>query len=334
MNLQYKKFEREDGTGNVVLFYDGELYSATNDHPNWSGILKGLENDDETVVDLFDVSRVVARKFEQLSERVRVNNGRVYFDGDEVDTVLTRQIVRFLDDGEDFSPLVKFYERLAQNPNQESVDQLYRWLQSHDFTITEDGKIIGYKGVQRNSKGNLESVNTGQALVNGEEFNGHIPNNVGDVIEMARTDVTFDPDQTCSYGLHIGTWDYAQNWGRNGAVLKVLVDPRDVVSVPVDANGQKLRACRYTVLEIIESQVNDAVVPAYDTLSDFDDFEDDEDDGYDECDSCGECSCCACECDDLDPWGSVTDVTTAKVVNTSLPWPQYCLTCNGPCELR
>jgi hypothetical protein len=327
MNLQYKKFERDDGDGNVVLFHNGELYSATSDHPNWAGILTGLENDDETVVDLFDVSLVVARKFEQLSERVRVNNGRVYFDGDEVDTVLTRQIVRFLDDGEDFSPLVKFYERLAQNPNQESVDQLYRWLQSHDFTITEDGKIIGYKGVQRNKEGSLESVNKGKALVNGQEFNGHIPNNIGDVVEMPRADVTFDPEETCSYGLHIGTWDYAQRWGRDGAVLKVLVDPRDVVSVPVDASGQKLRACRYAVLDVIESKINETVVASY---SDFED----EESYSDECSGQGECGSSFCGCDDdMSDEQIFTDVTKSTVVDTSLPWPQYCESCNGPCMI-
>jgi hypothetical protein len=260
MSLQYSRFDREDGTGNITLFYEGEMYIATSDHPNWAGIVKGLEDNDPEVVDLFDISRVVARKFESLSERVRVNNSRVYFDGDEVDTVLTRQIVRFLDEGRDFVPLVKFYERLATNPNQESVEQLYNWLNSHDFTITEDGKIIGYKGVQSDGKGGFESVNTGKAIVNGEQVSGHVPNNVGDVIEMPRADVTFDPNKTCSYGLHIGTWEYAQWWGRDGAILKVLVDPRDVVSVPSDAGGQKLRACRYTVLEILKQEIKDAVV--------------------------------------------------------------------------
>jgi hypothetical protein len=339
MSLQYSRFDREDGTGNITLFYEGEMYIATSDHPNWAGIVKGLEDNDPEVVDLFDISRVVARKFESLSERVRVNNSRVYFDGDEVDTVLTRQIVRFLDEGRDFVPLVKFYERLATNPNQESVEQLYNWLNSHDFTITEDGKIIGYKGVQSDGKGGFESVNTGKAIVNGEQVSGHVPNNVGDVIEMPRADVTFDPNKTCSYGLHIGTWEYAQWWGRDGAILKVLVDPRDVVSVPSDAGGQKLRACRYTVLEILKQEIKDAVVSSY---------EDEEDHEYCECGSCLTCGE-YCECDDFyqsdddDDEGcsecedttvdenqlSVVDVSTT--VNPTLAWPSYCITCNGPC---
>lgn len=298
--MQYKRFEREDGFENVALFHEGELYSALSDHPNWDAIIEALEANDPSVVDLFDVSRLVAKRFESLSERVRVRNSRVYFDGDEVDNVLTQQIVRFLDDGLNFDPLVRFYERLAQNPNQESVEQLYRWLSAQEFTITEDGKIVGYKGVQRNNDGTFESVKTGKAIVNGVPFNGNIPNNAGDVIEMPRADVTFDPDETCSYGLHIGTWEYAKAWGTRGAVLKVLVDPRDVVSVPSDHNGQKLRACRYTVLEVIEQKIQESVVSSYNS---FYGDEDDEDDGYDY----------ACDYDDADPLAD------------------FCGLCNGPC---
>jgi hypothetical protein len=330
MSLQYSRFDREDGTGNVTLFHNNVMYTATSDHPNWQAIVTGLEDDDESVVDLFDMSRVVARKFESLSERVRVAGSRVYFDGDEVDTVLTRQIVRFLEEDRDFVPLVKFYERLATNPNQESVTQLYSWLNSHDFTITEDGKIIGYKGVESDGNGGFHSVHSGKAIVNGELVNGKVPNNVGFVIEMPRADVTFDPDQTCSYGLHIGTWEYAQWWGRNGAILKVLVDPRDVVSVPSDAGGQKLRACRYTVLEIIENEITDAL--------DVDDTFDDEEDYYDsdECDECGYCTCgCGgCMCDEEETpvdenQLTIIDVTKSEIVN--LQWPQHCTTCEGPC---
>ncbi len=278
MSLVFSKFQREDGTGNLTLFHDGEMFVATSDHPNWNAIVDGVENDDATVVDLFDVSKSVAQKFKALSERVAVRNGRVYFDGDEVNNTLTKQIIRFVENDSDFGPLVSFYERLAQNPNQESVAQLYSWLDSHSFTIAQNGYIIGYKGVQSDGNGGYRSVKSGDAVVNGEPVSGQIPNNIGDVVEMPRSEVTFNPDVTCSYGLHVGTFEYASDWGRNGAVLKVLVDPRDVVSVPSDHNGQKLRTCRYTVLDVIDQQLN--------TTVDYVEYDDDDDwDDYD-------CECC------------------------------------------
>jgi len=267
MGLPYSRFDNGNGMQNITVFdpLTSDVYVATSDHPNWNAILEGLDTGGQEVLDLFDVTKVIDKKFRALSDRVSVRNGRIYLDGDEVNNVLTQQIIRFLDEGSGFEPLVKFYDRLAQNPNQESVGQLYRWLDSHDFTITDDGKIIGYKGVTSDGNGNYFSLNSGTAIVDGVEVNGQIPNNIGSVVEMPRSAVTFDPGVTCSYGLHVGTWDYALDWSRGGAVLKVLVDPRDVVSVPADHNGAKLRTCRYTVLEVIEQKLDSAVVSLADT---------------------------------------------------------------------
>src|SRR5438270_13314737 len=95
-----------DGFSNITVFIDGELLAANSNHPNFKNILAGVLNDDESVVDLFDVTKQLAVKFERLSERVSVNNGRVFFDGDEVNNELTRQILRFLEeDVEDWNSL-------------------------------------------------------------------------------------------------------------------------------------------------------------------------------------------------------------------------------------
>lgn len=275
--LQYSKFQNGDGSSNVTLFLNDQTYVATNQHPNWQSIVDGLQNDDASVAELFDVANTVAKRFNLLTDRISVANGRVYLDGDEVNNALTQQIVRFVDAGvEDWQPLVEFYDRLATNPNQESVEQLYRWLEAHDFTITSDGKFIGYKGVMREADGNLVSRNTGRAIVNGEVKEGRIPNNIGDVVEMPRSEVTFDPSNGCSTGLHVGTWDYASTWG-DGTVLEVLVDPRDVVSVPTDCGSAKLRTCRYTVINVLTKAIQDVVTDSFD--------EDDED---------WECGCSEC----------------------------------------
>jgi hypothetical protein len=259
MGLPYSRFNNGNGVENITVFdpETSEMFVATSDHPNWNVIIEVLEFGGREVLDLFDVTKVISKKFEVLSERISVRNGRIYLDGDEVNNTLTEQILRFLDNGDDFEPLVKFYDRLAQNPDQGSVDQLFRWLQSHDFTITTDGKIIGYKGVEQCNSG-YQSVRSGKAIVNGQEHVGQIPNNLGDVVEMPRSEVTFDPYMTCSHGLHVGTYDYAKSWG--DVVLKVLVDPRDVVSVPTDSAGQKLRTCRYTVLEVINGKIDSPLI--------------------------------------------------------------------------
>lgn len=273
----------DDEKSYVSLVHEGQIHTADSEHPNFRTIVDAILADDESVVDLFDVERFVSKSFERLSDRVSVSGGRVYLDGDEVDNSLTQQIRRFLDEGQDFRPLVNFFENIVQNPQPESREHLYRWLNARDFTITEDGMIAGYKGV-RGIVGGYESIHSGSAIVDGIVKNGHIPNNPGSVIEMPRSEVAFDPREACSTGLHVGTYDYARDFG--WVVLEVHVNPRDVVSVPADHDDTKMRVCRYTVVCVVEQKYDSALRPG-DTVT--------VDDEYEECDGF-----CDCGCDEFD----------------------------------
>ena len=288
MSLKYSIVVDEDGNKNLTVFYE-KVYQADQTHPHWREILDGILNGDENVIELFDVAEAVARKFERISERVTVSNGHVFFDGDEVNNSLTKQILRFMESGEEnWRPLVLFFENVAQNPSKHSRTQLYDWLTAHDFTITDSGEVVGYKGVHKRD-GKLLSGSRGHAISNGVEYNGQIPNEVGFVVEMPREEVAWDPSNACSSGLHVGTFDYAKGFA-NGAMLKVYVNPRDVVSVPTDAAGEKVRVCRYRVIEVIDAPETSALV--YD-----DDFEDDD---YDERRDDGCCRCGDPDCDQYD----------------------------------
>jgi hypothetical protein len=271
-----------DGEQNLTVYVPGgSPLAAHESHPNFKAIVAAITSDEDATVDeiesLFDVGKAVATRFQTLSERVSVANGCVYFDGDEVDDSLTKAIVRFLDeDVDDWKPLVAFMENVASNPNDHSRTQLYDWLNAHDFSITEDGLIVGYKGVNKQPDGSLVSGWTGKAIVDGVPVEGQIPNAVGSTVEMPRSSVQHDPSAACSVGLHVGTFAYARGYAR-GAMLRVSVNPRDVVSVPTDAHGEKVRVCRYTVEEIIDAPVSSALYRDPDSL----DFEDEDDEGQD-----------------------------------------------------
>lgn len=275
-NLMYTLVD--DGENQfVTVFVPGEMpLSARDDHPNFARIVSGAADGDTAVIDLFDVSQTVGRRFERLSDRVTAANGRVYLDGDEINSALTKQILRFLDeDVNDWAPLVAFFEKVQANPQEHSREQLFEWLDRHDFTLTPDGDIVGYKGVRKNPDGSLVSISHGPAIVDGVAVNGAVPNGIGSTVEMARSSVTFDPAVGCSRGLHVGTYDYAKGFSQ-GAVLEVHVNPRDVVSVPTDCNWQKVRCCRYQVVDVIDTPYTSAVLD-----DDGADFEDDEVDEWD-----------------------------------------------------
>lgn len=253
---------RDGEQANIVVFIEGTgMLTADSNHPNFKDIVSQVLDDDEDgLVDLFDPTNKVVEKFRTLSERVSVANGRVYFDGDEVHNVLTDQILRFVKDGvEDWKPLVKFYENVQANPNEHSRESLYRWLlATNGFTIDSDGLIVGYKGVYTDENGGWVSVSSGTATVNGETKTGRIPNPVGAVVEMPRSQVNHDPSNGCSIGLHVGTWHYASNFGRQ--TLEVRVNPRDVVSVPTDCSDQKMRTCRYSVVREVTQPYSEAIL--------------------------------------------------------------------------
>ena len=67
---------------------------------------------------------------------------------------------------------------------------------------------------------------------------------------MKRSQVTQDRSAACAAGLHVGNLTYINDyWSRNSDVLlAVEVDPRNLVSVPSDAGGGKIRVCEYKVL--------------------------------------------------------------------------------------
>jgi hypothetical protein len=67
---------------------------------------------------------------------------------------------------------------------------------------------------------------------------------------MPRSEVVHDPSQACERGLHVSTRSYAEGYARSGALLEVHVNPRDIVSVPTDGGGEKVRVCRYKIARV------------------------------------------------------------------------------------
>lgn len=260
----------EGDTSALTVVHNGEIYQCTSTHPYWSDILDGVLAGDESAIELIDMGKAADTKFRQVTERVTVKDGSVYFDGDRVDNALTQAIIRAMREGADFTPLALFMEKIYQNPKKHSRETLYTWIADRDFTITETGDLIAYKGVNSNGT----SIVAGPGIVNGVPMNDHLPNEVGSVLEMSRSSVQHDPAVGCSVGLHVGTFEYAQGFSR-GKILKVVVNPRDVVSVPTDCSWAKMRVCRYRVLEVIDAPVNTLVDP-----TEYDEWDEFEDEGF------------------------------------------------------
>jgi hypothetical protein len=239
-----------------------QTVAAKSANPNFDQIRELAESGEGTADEflrLFDPGVAAAAAFENVTDRVQIGNGQVLFDGKRIENALTKQIVRFLqEDVEDFKPLVNFMEKVMDNPNEHSREQLYEWLDRYDFTITPSGDIVAYKGVRRDGD-SFQSISSGTeaVYVDGVRHQGRIPNPIGAVINMERDLVHHDPSAGCSRGLHVGTYSYASGFAQ-GALLECHVNPRDVVSVPTDCGWQKVRTCRYKVVKAIDAPYTSA----------------------------------------------------------------------------
>jgi len=292
-----------EGNGSITVVVPGHGIKVTdNTNPNWDKIQELVKIGDTSVVDLFDLADTVSKRFanlsSKLSDRVKVDNGHVFVDDNQINNTLTDKIVSFLNEGLDFEPLVNFLVLVLDNPNDHSREQLYRWLDTHNFTITPSGWIVGYKGVVSDPTHGYKSVHSGKATVNGVTHTGQIPNPLGATVEMRRPEVTHDPNVGCHQGLHVGTYEYARSFARGG-VLEVHVNPVDVVSVPTDSGDAKMRVCRYLVVKEINAPYSSSLRTP--TEDDFDWGEsDDEDDGECDCWNDNGLYCDGCEDEEIE----------------------------------
>jgi hypothetical protein len=269
MTIKFNIVTDEGEPSSVTVFPEGRMpLAATREHPNFTAIMEQITvsgKSEDDIIGLFDTAIGLNLKFNKVSDRVSIRSGKVFFDNMETASVLTDAIIRFYLAGhDDYMSLVNFMEKIETNPNPNSREHLFRWLSSGKFSITPDGDIIGYKAVNRRTgqtvvrsgdpRDEYESIHAGPAIVDGEPVKGHVPNNPGVIVEMARNEVTFDPHQTCSTGLHVADWSYAKNTMGGHAMLMVLVNPRDVVSVPTDYGDKKMRVCRYKVLAAVTQE--------------------------------------------------------------------------------
>ena len=292
MSIYYSLVSGPDG---AVLTVSGDVEaSITSDAASYADAVAYLSSggpedlDADTVRELVDPRASVESYITRVSDRVSFRGSELLFDGDPVNTSLARTIVRLASEDESGDPakLIKFLENLMNNPSEHSREQLYDWIAPRDITITQDGHFLAYKGLRED----FTSINAGPGIVNNVEYTGstHLDNTPGNVVEFSRSKVVANSSIGCAVGLHAGTHEYASGFAQGKLVL-VKINPRDVVSVPTDCDAQKLRVCRYEVLEEVQEKVDRVLWDFDPNGEDFDpeydedesDLWDDEDDDWD-----------------------------------------------------
>jgi hypothetical protein len=168
-------------------------------------------------------------------------DNHLYSFGELVPDYIAKKVFQFMEEDLPFEYLINFWNNLKENPSENSREQTLSFLESNDFPLTSDGMFIAYKMVRSDYL---------------DDYTAKLDNTPGKWVTEDRSLVVDDPTKTCAKGLHIAPFDYAQlykglygNDRKRRRLIELLVNPRDVVSVPYNYEDQKARVCAYYVLK-------------------------------------------------------------------------------------
>lgn len=242
----------------ITVMVNGAPTTVREGQINFVTLRDAIRNKDwDAVPDLITPARAV-EKF--ATGRVTVSSGEVMLDGVAVHNAVTSRILDMVSEGFDADPLMRFLERLMQNPSRTAVNELYLWLEGTRLPITEDGCFMAYKKVNDNYLDFYTGkvLNKPAALMTDADLEyiqtprGNVTVTVEDgvtVLQMPRNQVDDNRDRTCSQGLHFCSMSYLPAYhGGRGKVVLVKIDPADVVSIPSDYDNAKGRAWRYQIM--------------------------------------------------------------------------------------
>lgn len=221
-------------SGTITAVVNGKAYTVETDHKNYEGIKEAVRtNDGEKLIELIDGEKNAVNQFAQ--GHIEIRDGVLYYQNFALGSSLATRILKLKEENFDIKPMINFVENLIQNPSNRSIKELYTFLDCCGLPITSDGCFLAYKRVRDDYM---------------DFHSGSIRYMVGDEPFMLRGLVDDTKENTCSHGLHFCSLGYlAEFHGGQGKIVIVKINPKDVVSIPVDYNNSKGRTCRMKVIE-------------------------------------------------------------------------------------
>ena len=247
-----------------------KTHTATADNPNWAKIMAAVKNkDEEAAIKAISFKEQVTGFGEGIvgSGDISIVGTNVYYRGQQLNGIDIDRMIAYITGGFPKESLVLFLEAKFRNTFPESVQSLYGFLNNKQMPLTDNGTVLGWKGVDAN----YNSIMTGnEPLISGvRNSNGSISNRVGELVWMERKYVNADPENTCAPGLHIGSMSYAKGWGAKTMIVEF--SPEHAVMVPRVEQSDKLRVYKYRVVGEADDRTylgntynNDFVRPAAD----------------------------------------------------------------------
>lgn len=121
---------------------------------------------------------------------------------------------------------------------------------SNDYYVEHGTLSELYDKAQNSHDGQFEPSST--AKNKGGQYGMSI--NLGEPVRMPREKCDPNINESCSKGLHVGSYDYVDRFGSGmDTILACIVNPRDIVALPKRDNS-KLRTCLYVPYAVMERE--------------------------------------------------------------------------------
>lgn len=255
---------------NIVIFVNNEAHTITKSHISYDNVLEAVKNEDWDVVkDIVDPKKVIIN---YGKGNVSIQGDKMFWKGREFHNSLSSRMIRMYQEGFSIEPMIAFMDNLMDNPSYRAVNELYSFLERNNLPITPDGHILAYKRVRDDymdvhsgtvpnkvAKDFTDEELSSMPITCGRNDEVQVKVNKDGVttVKMPRNNVDDDQNRTCSSGLHFCSREYLGSFSGN-RIMILKINPRDVVSIPVDYGYSKGRCSRYQVIGELGVREEDA----------------------------------------------------------------------------
>lgn len=229
-----------------TVSFNGAVGQMSRTDPKFDAAMKAIAADDMDALAALVLPSYALSTYSDFE--LEVIDGQLCIDGRKLPDMLTADIMELYHSGLPYAHLTNFWRRLSKNPSTNSVEQLYTFMRRNNLPVTPDGCLAAYKSVRKIGTGTYVS-----------HHDGSFKYELGRPSSEPRENVVDDPTMACGPGLHVGSYEYANDFyarDESSAMLVVIVDPADVVSVPTDLGYVKCRACRLYPVEEVKAPIS------------------------------------------------------------------------------
>ena len=248
----------------TVLLDNGViLQSSTFTDEQYEKLQKCTSDDD--AISLFNLEVAKKKRAEKLlqdvlkSKFLTLRDDSVYWESVSklsMPEILVNRILKA--EEEDNDELIQTYKNfwilMSLNPDPLCRKNLFRFLEKWGMVITKSGFFIGYRNVDHTEE---EGVYT-------DHHSKSFKIKLKEMVHMDRSKCDCDSTVSCSRGLHIGGTSWLEQHYFGDVGLVCLVNPADVVAVPMDDEEYgKLRCCAYMPVQHCSFDYYGKVIPVY-----------------------------------------------------------------------